>query len=132
MFLGLTIANIGGVPAATWIGQRFGWRQVFAITAIFGVITMVGLAAALPKGGSGQRLDVVAELKVMIRPDVVLPTLTTVLMGASDGFVTLALVLIGVGFTIGNWIGGVAGEEGLVPQPHLRLSCRAFGAAFSF
>ena len=141
MFMGLTIANIGGVPAATWIGQQFGWRQVFAITAIFGVITMVGLAAALPKGGSGQRLDVLAELKVMTRPDVVLPMLTTVLgasamfvlytyissilhsqMGASDGFVTLALVLIGVGFTIGNWIGGRAADWSLIGSATIFLA----------
>src|SRR5690606_27946873 len=26
MFMGLTLANIGGVPAATWIGQQVGWR----------------------------------------------------------------------------------------------------------
>jgi DHA1 family inner membrane transport protein len=30
MFMGLTIANIGGVPAATWIGQQIGWRMAFA------------------------------------------------------------------------------------------------------
>jgi predicted MFS family arabinose efflux permease len=26
MFMGLTIANIGGVPLATWVGQNIGWR----------------------------------------------------------------------------------------------------------
>jgi DHA1 family inner membrane transport protein len=35
----------------------------------------------------------------------VAPVLTT-LASASDGFVTLALVLIGLGFTLGNWLGG--------------------------
>ena len=24
--MGLTIANIGGVPLATWVGQNLGWR----------------------------------------------------------------------------------------------------------
>jgi DHA1 family inner membrane transport protein len=24
MFMGLTIANVGGVPAATWLGQAIG------------------------------------------------------------------------------------------------------------
>lgn len=27
MFMGLTIANIGGVPVATWFGQVVGWRE---------------------------------------------------------------------------------------------------------
>jgi DHA1 family inner membrane transport protein len=35
----------------------------------------------------------------------VAPALET-LTGASNGFVTLSLALIGVGFTIGNWLGG--------------------------
>ncbi len=27
MFMGLTLANIGGVPAATWLGETIGWRM---------------------------------------------------------------------------------------------------------
>jgi DHA1 family inner membrane transport protein len=29
MFMGLTLANIGGVPLATWLGQNIGWRLSF-------------------------------------------------------------------------------------------------------
>jgi DHA1 family inner membrane transport protein len=43
MFMGLTIANIGGVPVATWIGQQIGWREAFGATALLGIITMGGL-----------------------------------------------------------------------------------------
>lgn len=57
MFMGLTIANIGGVPLATWIGQHIGWRAAFAGTAVLGVLTIVALALALP-GAAGQRPDV--------------------------------------------------------------------------
>jgi DHA1 family inner membrane transport protein len=49
MFMGLTIANVGGVPAATWLGQMIGWRMSFAATAALGVIAIAGLFAALPK-----------------------------------------------------------------------------------
>jgi MFS transporter, DHA1 family, inner membrane transport protein len=125
MFMGLTIANIGGVPAATWVGQQIGWRTAFAGTALLGVITIISLWLALPKGGRGQMPDVRRELGVLARPAVMLAMATTVLAaaamfalytyvaaalaaitGASDAFITLALVLIGVGFTIGNWLGG--------------------------
>ena len=41
MFMGLTIANIGGVPAATWLGETIGWRMSFMATAGLGVIAMV-------------------------------------------------------------------------------------------
>ncbi len=132
MFMGLTIANVGGVPVATWIGQHTGWRAAFAGTAVLGVLTIAALAMALPKGAPGQRPDARRELRVLIRPEVLIALLTTVmgasamfalytyvapvltiLTGASDGFVTLALVLIGVGFTLGNWLGGKVADWSL-------------------
>jgi len=125
MFMGLTVANIGGVPAATWIGQQVGWRLAFAGTAALGLITIAALWMVLPKGETGTRPDVRRELKVLTRPEVLLAMGTTVLGAgsmftlytyvapvlteithASPGFIAFALVLIGVGFTIGNSLGG--------------------------
>ncbi|MFA9283887.1 MFS transporter [Comamonas sp. SY3] len=125
MFMGLTVANIGGVPAATWIGQQVGWRLAFAGTAALGLITIAALWMVLPKGEAGTRPDVRRELKVLTRPEVLLAMGTTVLGAgsmftlytyvapvlteithASPGFIAFALVLIGVGFTIGNSLGG--------------------------
>lgn len=125
MFMGLTIANIGGVPAATWVGQQIGWRMAFAGTAVLGLAAIAALWLALPQGDPGKMPDVKRELGVLTHPAVLLAMATTVMgagamftlytyvapalaeiTGASDGFVTLALVLIGVGFTLGNGIGG--------------------------
>lgn len=125
MFMGLTIANIGGVPAATWVGQQIGWRMAFAGTAVIGLAAITALWFALPRGERGKMPDVKRELRVLTRPAVLLSMATTVmgsgamfalytyvaptletLTGASGSFVTLALALIGVGFTIGNWLGG--------------------------
>ena len=125
MFTGLTVANIGGVPAATWIGQQVGWRLAFGGTAALGLLTIAALWWALPEGEPGARPDVRRELKVLLRPEVLLALGTTVLGAsamfalytyvapvladitrASPGFVAFALVLIGIGFTLGNRIGG--------------------------
>ena len=125
MFMGLTIANIGGVPLATWVGQNIGWRMSFAAIALLGVITMLSLWKALPEDKASQRPDVKAELKVLTRLPVVLALLTTVMSAgamftlytyiapslqnithASPMFITLMLVLIGIGFSIGNHLGG--------------------------
>lgn len=125
MFMGLTIANIGGVAAATWIGQHLGWRLAFVIAAALGVVTLIALRLALPAGQAGDKPDVAAELRVLVRPRV-LTALATTVMGsaamftlytyvspllatlthASGNVVTLVLVLVGVGFTLGNWLGG--------------------------
>ena len=125
MFMGLTVANIGGVPVATWVGQLLGWRLAFAGTAVLGLITMAALWLALPPGEAGPRPNVRRELAVLVQPSVLLAMGTTVLGSgamfalytyvapvltemtqASPGFVALALVLIGVGFTLGNSLGG--------------------------
>ena len=124
-FMGLTIATIGGVPLATWLGQQVGWRVAFGGTAMLGLVAIAALWLALPKGEPGTVPDVRRELKVLTQPTVLLAMATTVLgagamftlytyvapvlttlTGASDGFVALGLVLIGVGFTVGNSLGG--------------------------
>ncbi|WP_310631167.1 MULTISPECIES: MFS transporter [unclassified Paraburkholderia] len=132
MFMGLTIANIGGVPAATWLGQTIGWRMAFAATAGLGVLTMLILRVALPKGEAGQAPNLRGELKVLTRPAVLTAMATTVLgaggmftlytyiaptleqiTGASPTFVTAMLVLVGVGFSIGNAAGGKLADRSL-------------------
>ena len=125
MFMGLTIANIGGVPLATWVGQHIGWRMAFCGISLLGLLTMFSLWKALPEGQSSQKPDVRRELKVLTRLPVVLALLTTVMSAgamfalytyiapslqsftqASPTLITLMLVLIGVGFSIGNHLGG--------------------------
>ena len=125
MFMGLTIANVGGVPAATWLGQQIGWRATFAAIALLGIATIAALAVALPRGEPGTMPNIRRELIVLTRPPVlsalattvlgagamftlytfIAPTLATV-THASPAFITLALVLIGIGFTLGNALGG--------------------------
>ncbi|VWB20499.1 MFS transporter [Burkholderia diffusa] len=85
MFMGLTIANVGGVPAATWLGQMIGWRMSFAATAALGLIAIAGLLAALPKGAAGKMPNLRAELSVLTRP-VVLGALGTTVLGAGAMF----------------------------------------------
>ncbi|MEN8280059.1 MFS transporter [Acinetobacter gerneri] len=133
MFMGLTIANIGGVPLATWVGQNIGWRMSFTAIAVLGLVTMLALYKALPEGTVGQRPDVKTELKVLTRLPVVLALLTTVMSAgamftlytyiapslmtithASPSYITLMLVLIGIGFSIGNHFGGKFADLSLI------------------
>lgn len=130
MFMGLTIATIGGVPLATWIGQNIGWRMVFAGISVLGLITMLGLYKALPVGSVGARPNIKMELKVLTRLPVLLALATTVtsagamfslytyiapslteISHASASTITLMLVLIGLGFTLGNHFGGIFSDR---------------------
>ncbi|MBT0420117.1 MFS transporter [Morganella morganii] len=126
MFMGLTIANIGGVPAITKLSQVLGWRESFFMVSLLGLLTMAALLRSLPRNMQGQELNLRRELQVLTRPAVLLAMLCTVL-GASAMFtfytyiapaltfissvpetqISIMLVLVGLGFTLGNYLGGV-------------------------
>jgi DHA1 family inner membrane transport protein len=144
MFMGLTIANIGGVPAATWVGQHIGWRMAFAGTAGLGLLAIAALAYTLPRGEAGAMPDLRRELRVLARPAVLMAMATTVmgagamftvytyiapiltsLTGASTLFITAALVLIGVGFTLGNGLGGKLADWSLEGSTRIFLAVLA-------
>jgi len=125
MFMGLTIANVVGVPLATWAGETLGWRASFWGIAGLGVLTMAALRLTLPALPAPRQADAMAELRVLARPQV-LAALGLTVVGSSAmftvftyvapilraethatlGFVTAMLVTYGVGLTVGNWLGG--------------------------
>src|SRR4051794_7142549 len=41
VMLGLSVANVVGVPAATWLGQQAGWRAAYLSTACLAVAAML-------------------------------------------------------------------------------------------
>ncbi|QNK81424.1 MFS transporter [Nakamurella sp. PAMC28650] len=128
MFLGLTISNVIGVPAATWLGQHIGWRSIFAGIAGLGIVTAVALHRWLPDDDI--RIDLRSELGAFRRKQVwfglgittvgfgslfavysyISPILTT-LAGVPQGGVTIVLVLFGLGTTAGALAGGWLGDR---------------------
>ncbi len=127
MFLGLTIATIGGVPLATWVGETIGWRAAFFGIAGLGALAMLSLRLALPDLPGAAAGNVMAEVRVLGRGAVLKALALTVLGSsamftvftyiapilreqahASTAFVTGMLVLYGIGMTLGNIWGGRA------------------------
>ncbi|RVT90940.1 MFS transporter [Sphingomonas crocodyli] len=125
MFMGLTIANVVGVPLATWAGEHLGWRASFRGIAALGLATMAALRLTLPALPAPRGGDAMAELRVLGRGRVLGALALTVIGSsamftvytyiapilrdathASLGFVTAMLVTYGVGMTVGNWLGG--------------------------
>ena len=125
MFMGLTIANVVGVPLATWAGDQIGWRISFWGIAGLGLLAMAALRLTLPKVAASTSGNALAELKVLGRGPVLAALALTVIGAsamftvftyitpilqqetqASIGFVTAMLVTYGVGLTVGNGLGG--------------------------
>lgn len=125
MFSGLTIATIGGVPFAAYIGEVIGWRPAFFAIAVIGLITMLALRLSLPPLANEHKANVRDELRVLTKGPVLAALLLTVVSAsamftvftyivpilqdethASTAFVTGMLVLYGLGLAIGNYLGG--------------------------
>jgi DHA1 family inner membrane transport protein len=125
MFTGLTLANVLGVPLGTAFGQAFGWRAPFWIVTLLGVASLAGLMLVLPKGEEVRQGNLGREISALRGAGLWLSLLTTVFFsaamfalftyiapllrdvtGISPRWVTLTLLLIGLGLTIGNLVGG--------------------------
>ncbi|MGX1549255.1 MFS transporter [Streptomyces adustus] len=144
MFLGLTIANIVGVPAGTALGQEFGWRAAYAAVGVIGVIALVALALFVPDQPRGAQSGIRHELRAMGNRQVVIglaiavvgfggffavysylvPMLTN-LTGISDSSTTLVLALYGVGMTLGTLVAGPLTDRALRPTLYAGLALLA-------
>jgi len=130
MFLGLTIANIAGVPLGTYIGHNFSWRFSFAIVVAVGLITLFSLKALLPALSANADRNLKNELSFFKKTEAwliifmisigtgglfcwysyIAPMMTSV-AGFSADAVTYILVLAGVGMMVGNLLGGFLADR---------------------
>ncbi|QNK09469.1 MFS transporter [Enterobacter sp. JUb54] len=132
MFSGLTLANLVGVPAGTWLAQAFNWRLVFWVIAGIGLLTIAAIALLVPPIEKGKSIALRTELRAFVDPQVLLVMGITVfgpaafftsityiapmmtrLAGFSDAGIAWLMVLFGLGLAVGNWIGGRFADRSL-------------------
>ncbi|HET8779965.1 MAG TPA: MFS transporter [Agromyces sp.] len=122
---GLTISNVIGVPAITWLGQAAGWRIAYlAVAAIF-ALTFVAVLLVVPWQAGDPYATMKRELRAFGRVQVwfavgigaigfgglfavysyVAPMATEV-TGLDPALVPVVLIVFGIGMTVGNLVGG--------------------------
>ena len=126
LFAGLTIANVLGVPVGALIGQQFGWRVIFWIISVIGVIALLGIITFVPLTQPDQdQLPISQQFRALGRPQVLVSLITTAMVfgglfgvftyiepllrevtGYSASAIPWLLVLFGAGLFIGNFFGG--------------------------
>ncbi|MFC7841581.1 MFS transporter [Streptomyces sp. NPDC057382] len=133
MFLGLTVANVAGVPVATLMGQHLGWRATFLGVSAIGLAAIAALASLIPHDrehatATGLRGELAALRSVPVWLSLgttvagfgalfaaysyITPMLTDA-AGYGAASVTLLLALFGVGATAGNLLGGRLADHSL-------------------
>ncbi|MGY1785655.1 MFS transporter [Geodermatophilus sp. SYSU D00698] len=125
VMLGLAVANVAGVPAATWLGQTLGWRSAYWAVVVLAALTVAAVLAVVPSTPGAREASVRAELGALRRPQVLLTLavatvgfggmfavysyvapLTTEVTGLSRGVVPWVLLAFGIGGVVGTALGG--------------------------
>ncbi|MGN6781165.1 MAG: MFS transporter [Marmoricola sp.] len=125
VMIGLSVANVAGVPAATWLGQHAGWRAAYLLVAVLGVLTVVMIRAFVPAAPGDPTATGRRELALFAVPQVwltlligavgfggmfavytyIAPTITHV-GGLPQGAVPVFLLAFGLGMVAGTWLAG--------------------------
>lgn len=133
MFTGLTVANVIGVPLGTLIAEYWEWHITFWLIAGIGVIAFLALLAFIPECGVYEPVNFRDELRVIRQPHVLFAMLITLLTFASvfalftyiapillittqapKTWISITLLIIGVGSIIGNLWGGKLADKGIL------------------
>jgi MFS transporter, DHA1 family, inner membrane transport protein len=143
MFAGLTLANVLGVPAGTWIGNMLGWNATFLVISALGLIATLAIAVLVPAQGRDSSAPSIRGQLIAFKDRNLLASLAITSLGWV-GFMTFygyiapvaervadfsaadlswVLVIVGVGLVIGNTLGGRTADA------NLRLSLLLWPAA---
>ncbi|MFT4047267.1 MAG: MFS transporter [Solimonas sp.] len=134
MFTGLTFANVLGVPFGTMLGHAFGWRMTFWAVVLIGIAALLALYRLLPRALPVPGGDILRQFRSLAGAQVQLALLISTLSSVSlfavftyiayilreiTGFTpqgeSVALLVFGLGITVGGLTGGRLADWKLMP-----------------
>jgi len=126
VFMGLSVSNVIGVPAATWLGQHAGWRSAYLAAAALSALTVLLVLAFVPPvpsdgqtTGTGEARDFFTRPQVWLTLAIgsigfagmfavysYIATTVTHVAGLPESTVPVFLLAFGLGMVFGTWLGG--------------------------
>jgi len=130
VYLGMTLANIVGTPGATWLAQQYGWRFPFWVLSGIGGCGLVAILVSAVDKIPRASMNICEELKDFIKKDLKTPGVSLGLLaivfgfggmvafsgyiapimtdvaGFNDSDIPWISATLGIGFTLGNHLGG--------------------------
>lgn len=125
VMLGIPIANLLGVPLATWLGQAVGWRSAYWLVGVLASAALLLIAVTVPRAAQVDANSVRQELRAFASVQVALTfvagaigfggmfamysyvaPLVTEVTGVTSAVIPVFLFAFGLGGFVGNWVGG--------------------------
>lgn len=147
IFIGWSLATVGGMPLGGFIAHTFGWRAAFGIVAVLSAFAFIAVALTLQKGVRIPSLSTASWTRVAKSPALMLVLLVTVLNGTGQlAFFTYLMPFLEASLNAGAtismlvlaWYGGFAtlgniiatraiGRVGAARAAHISLLVMAGG-----
>lgn len=124
MTLGMTVANLVGIPVGSFIANTFNWRWIFYFNAAWGVITLAAIALLIKDIGALPKTSIRGEFKFLKKAAPWLLILTTILCqagafsmysyvspimkqaGLALKYIPILMIIVGSGMCLGNYFSG--------------------------
>ena len=142
VFMGLTIATIVGVPVVTLVGQNLSWRYCLAGAGVLAFIAFIFVYRVVPNIENTKPSNLLNEFGVL-KNKLVWSILGIVIIGFGGVFciytyvadtilevtetapytISIAMVMFGIGSTLGNYVLGKAADKSAIKTTGLVLVC---------
>ncbi len=129
MTLGMTTANLLGIPLGSFIANTLNWRWIFMFNAAWALITMLMFIFLVKGVGSLPHSNISGEFKFLKSPAPWILILFTVLCqggcfsmysyvtpimnkaGLSMEYIPVLMILVGASMSVGNYVAGVLSDK---------------------
>lgn len=129
MTLGMTLANLVGIPVGSFIANTFSWRWIFYFNTLWGVVTLGAIALFIKGIGSLPRSDVRSEFRFLRNGAPWLLIVTTILCqggafamysyvspimhgaGLELSYMPVLMLVVGAGMCLGNYFSGILSDK---------------------
>ena len=144
VFTGVSVATVSAAPIGAYLGELWGWRVVFVLSAITGVVALAAQMATMPRLPAQGSPDVRTLFRLLGRPSIalVLAGIVVVISGHFAGFTYIrpfleqiprlsveAISLVLLAYGVGGFLGNLAGSAITVRSAKASVIFGAFSIA---
>lgn len=133
MTLGMTVANLVGIPVGSFVANTWNWRWIFYFNAAWGAITFLAIIRLVKHAGALPHTRLKDEFRFLRHPAPWLLIAATVFCqggafamysyvspvmrsaGMALQYIPLLMVVVGAGMCLGNYYSGVVSDR-ITPQ----------------
>lgn len=148
MTLGMTVANLVGIPVGSYVANTFSWRWIFGFNALWGLITLGAIWLLVKQIEPLPHTTIKGEFQFLktLAPWLLI-TATVFCQGGAFAmysyvdpimgkaglamkYIPLFMIIVGAGMCIGNYLSGVVSDRFTPPRTTLWITIIMTAALF--